>query len=185
MPYNVRLTYASTSTSKPSNIKQDLLDILDEANANNLANTINGVLFYGNDYFFQCIEGRKTKVTELFNKISEDPRHTNLVVLSYHEINDLSFKAWELKFVRLDEHIQQYFNQKLWEVFNPYSLEEGLIDDFLSILIPKENMEVNENAPAVISLKDKAFLFSEMLVSVIFIIICLGVSLFFMYTFIK
>lgn len=142
MPYNARLTYASTSTSKPGTIRQDLLDILAEATTHNSANDINGVLYYGNDYFFQCIEGRKTQVVELFNKICNDPRHTNVVVLSYHEIQDFSFKAWEMKFARQDEQIQQFFSSNQWEVFNPYSLEEGVIDDFLDILILKENMQV-------------------------------------------
>lgn len=182
MPYNARLTYASTSTSKPGSIRQDLLDILAEATAHNSANAISGILYYGNNYFFQCIEGRKTKVMELFNKISNDPRHTNLVILSYHEVHDLSFKAWELKFTRQDEQIRQFFSRNQWEVFNPYSLEEGLIDDFLAVLIHKENMQV-EPEQSIAAPKKR---FSPLTITaMIFISTCLALASLSVYALLK
>lgn len=173
MPYNARLTYASTSTSKPGTIRQDLLDILAEATTHNAANDINGVLYYGNDYFFQCIEGRKSQVTELFNKICNDPRHTNVVVLSHHEIHDFSFKAWEMKFTRKDEQIQQFFSSNQWEVFNPYSLKEQLIDDFLDVLILKENMQV---VPEQHPIAPKNKLSSLTIAAIVFVCICLTLA---------
>lgn len=141
MPYCARLTYASTSTSSPATIRQDLIDILDEARAYNFNNKLYGVLYYGNNYFFECIEGRKTEVDRLYEKIKKDPRHTSLVLLSYHEIEETSLKNWDMKYVHYDHEIQDFFSRHQWETFNPYTLNDGLIDEFLALLIPHESVE--------------------------------------------
>lgn len=145
MPYCARLTYASTTTSKPSALRQDLLDILEEARVHNFNQQIHGVLYYGNNYFFQCIEGRKTQVNELYQKISKDRRHRHVVLLSYQEIERPSLQDWQMKYVYHDETVQQFFSQHQWEKFNPYALKEDLIDEFMALLIPHENMEAGQH----------------------------------------
>lgn len=179
MPYNARLTYASTSTSKPDTLRKDLIDILKKASSHNATSSINGVLYYGNDYFFQCIEGRKSKVNELFNKICDDERHTNIVVLSYHEVEHLSFTDWQMKFIRQDEEIQQFFNSQ-WEVFNPYSLFDGMINQFVELLIQKDNAYVPEDKPAIKPEKHPA-LTSHYVPVVAFMAICLVITAFSLY----
>lgn len=141
MPYCARLTYASTSTSSPATIRQDLIDILDEARAYNFNNKLYGVLYYGNNYFFECIEGRKTEVDALYEKLKKDPRHTNLFLLSYHEIEETSLKNWNMKYVHYDQQVQHFFSRHQWEKFNPYALNDGLIDEFVALLIPHEPVE--------------------------------------------
>lgn len=138
MPYNARLTYVSRSTSTPDNLAQHLTDIVQPSMAGNKKSSINAVLYYGNNYFFQCIEGRKTQVHALFNKICNDPRHTDVVVLSYHEVASLSLNTLWLKFVRHDEEIQRFFNVSQWEIFNPYTLHEDHIGDFVDLLVAKD-----------------------------------------------
>ena len=60
-----RLLYVSKIKSNINPVN-DLYDILTEAVAFNSLNEIYGVLYYGNDYFIQCLEGQKDKVEYLF-----------------------------------------------------------------------------------------------------------------------
>ena len=137
-----RLTYASTTTSKPSGIRQDLINILNEAEDHNASHNIYGVLFYGSDYFFQCLEGEKIQIDQLYEKILKDPRHKNIVLLSYQVIEQPRFINWNLKYVLQEPSILEFFQSNQWEKFNPYALDQDLIDPFLNILA-----DHNENTP--------------------------------------
>lgn len=136
-----RLTYASTSTSQPSTIRQDLTDILYKARTHNFNHQLFGVLYYGNNYFFQCIEGPREQVDAIYRKLNKDTRHKDVLMLSYKDVKQVSFKHWNMKYVRLDEAVQQFFNQHQWEKFNPYSLKDGLIDEFVDMLLQHADME--------------------------------------------
>ncbi len=138
----IRLTYASTTNSKPSSIRQDLLDILYEAQLHNSSHNIFGVLFYGNDYFFQCLEGEKADIDHLYAKILKDKRHKNVVLLSYEKVTMLRFSNWNLKYVLQEQYILEFLQQHEWEKFNPYALDEALIEPFLNILVTH-----NESTP--------------------------------------
>ena len=55
----VRLTYASMATGSSAVVQGDLIDILHQARHFNAKRHIHGVLFYDNNYFFQCLEGER------------------------------------------------------------------------------------------------------------------------------
>ncbi|RYY80299.1 MAG: BLUF domain-containing protein [Moraxellaceae bacterium] len=131
----IRLTYASTTTSKPAMIRQHLVAILNEAQLHNSNNDVFGVLFYGNNYFFQCIEGNKAKVDMLYEKLLKDKRHKDMVLLSYTPINKMRFIGWNMKYVLHEPDIMEFFQSNHWEKFNPYALDEDLIEPFLNILV--------------------------------------------------
>ena len=85
----VRVLYASKVANSYPDLKQDLIEILNTAVDFNYRNEITGVLYYGHGYFVQCLEGRKSKVDDLFyQRILKDPRHKNceilFVVSEYH-----------------------------------------------------------------------------------------------------
>lgn len=130
----IRLTYASTTTSKPSTIREDLVAILTEAQHHNFNHQINGVLFYGNDYFFQCIEGEKRHVDALYEKLLKDPRHKHVLLLSYKPISKPRFITWNMKYVLQEPAILEFFSSNQWPRFNPYALDDDLIEPFLNIL---------------------------------------------------
>ncbi len=73
--------YASKTNSEHSQIKQDLI-VLTEAVKFNSKNDITGVLYYGNGYFLQYLEGEKEQVEALFYKsILKDSRHQNCEII--------------------------------------------------------------------------------------------------------
>lgn len=141
MPTCTRLTYASTAVASAAHIRDDLNNILKKAHANNAQNQIFGVLFYGNNLFFQCIEGQKKDIDDLFEKISQDPRHTDIKILSYERIAKPMFYSWEMKFVRNEDNVREFCSQNHWEIFNPYALEGQLSIQFLEFLYVHEQPE--------------------------------------------
>lgn len=145
----VRLTYASTTTAKPATIRQDLLDIMQAAQLHNGNNSIGGVLYYGNDYFFQWLEGRKSQIDALYKKILKDQRHKGIVLLSYEQIESPRFQGWELKYVRQDQQVRQFFSQMQWERFNPYALKGLVIETFMEMLVQHPGMQPGEEEQVV------------------------------------
>ena len=134
----VRLTYASTVKPNQVTLRQNLLDILKEQNAFNFAHNIHGVLLFGNNYFYQCLEGPIDKVEALFTKIVNDPRHSNVTQISLYPISKFAFSMWNMKYVQLNKSIHHFFVEKGIDEFDPYKLDEQIEDEFLVQLIKME-----------------------------------------------
>lgn len=112
----------------------DLREILSEAQSFNALNSINGVLFYADQYFFQCLEGEREQVLDLFERIKEDQRHQEIIEFGVHPISEQNFDGWAMKFVRRNSEISEFF-QKLGHLyFSPTKLNQHNLNDFLHIL---------------------------------------------------
>jgi hypothetical protein len=97
----VRLLYASRSAEPLSN---EVIDsILAKSRKDNPALGITGLLCYSGDTFMQVIEGGRDTINALFNRISRDPRHRDVVVLHYEEITERSFSGWTMGQVNLNK----------------------------------------------------------------------------------
>ena len=90
----VRLMYASRTAEsfKP----EGLTAILRKSTAHNPAVGITGVLCFSGDVFLQVLEGGRLQVSTLYNRIAADPRHRDVVLLSYEEIAERSFAGWAM-----------------------------------------------------------------------------------------
>ncbi len=90
----VRLMYASRATEP---VKPDTLQsILQRSTANNPTLGITGVLCFSGDVYLQVLEGGRSKVSTLYNRISRDPRHRDVELLSYEEIDERCFAGWAM-----------------------------------------------------------------------------------------
>ncbi len=105
-----QLLYVSEATHPMS--KNDLLNLLQQSKLNNYKQHITGLMLYKDQRFMQILEGNKTDVENLYAKISQDPRHRELVVLLRKETDKPLFKDWSMGFVNLDNkevaHIPGY-----------------------------------------------------------------------------
>lgn len=92
----VRLLYASRAVDTVN--PDELLLILRQSKANNPSEGITGVLCFclNERIFLQVLEGGRTAVNQLYNRIARDPRHTDVEVLSYEEIGERRFAAWTM-----------------------------------------------------------------------------------------
>jgi hypothetical protein len=50
----------------------------------------------------QVLEGGRSPVSALYNRIANDPRHHDVVLLSYEEIGERSFASWSMGQVNLN-----------------------------------------------------------------------------------
>ncbi|MGB3427324.1 MAG: BLUF domain-containing protein [Burkholderiaceae bacterium] len=95
----VRLLYASRAAEA---VTQELVDaILQSSRKHNPALGITGVLCYGGDVYMQVLEGGRTAVNELYNKIVRDERHRDIALLHYQEVAERKFAGWTMGQVNL------------------------------------------------------------------------------------
>lgn len=145
---DVRLLYVSKLKSKVNPLSE-LCDILSEALNFNSLNQIYGALYYGNNYFVQCLEGQKDKVEHLFyEKIIKDPRHENCEVLSFENIETYLFTTWHMKYAMFHREVLDFFSDYHNDEFNPYLLNPSTIPAFIELL--------SKHGDSFSSLKSKA-----------------------------
>jgi hypothetical protein len=95
----VRLMYASRALGS---VNQDTLAaILKQSKTNNPPVGVTGVLCFSGGTFLQVLEGGRLAVSALYNKIANDPRHHDVVLLSYQEISERDFACWSMGQVNL------------------------------------------------------------------------------------
>lgn len=130
-----RLCYASQSIKPDHLIRHDLMDIINAAVVFNTEHHIFGVLYYGQGYFFQCLEGEKEQVDHVFQtRIQLDKRHQNIKVLDCVAIADIQFNSWNMKFAPYEKALMQLFEDHGKSTFNPYLLQPNQLQDFLNRL---------------------------------------------------
>jgi hypothetical protein len=96
-----QLVYLSTAARDFS--ATDLDEILAASRRNNNALAITGLLIVKDHQFIQVLEGEAEAVQTLFKRISEDPRHRDVSLVSWEYINERSFPQWSMGFKHGDE----------------------------------------------------------------------------------
>ncbi|MBT9487142.1 MAG: BLUF domain-containing protein [Rubrivivax sp.] len=90
----VRLMYASRAV--PAVDQEALLAILRQCKTRNPEHGITGVLCFSDGIFLQVLEGGRTAVNALYNRIVADARHTQVELMSYAEIGERRFAGWSM-----------------------------------------------------------------------------------------
>lgn len=117
----VRLMYASRAV--PSIDSDELHTILRQSKHNNPAHGITGLLCYSGGVFIQALEGGRSEVSQLYNRIAADPRHTEVVLLSFEEIGERRFAGWamgQVNMARLNPALLLKYSATA--TLNPYSM---------------------------------------------------------------
>ncbi len=90
----VRLVYASRAVAAVD--QEELVAILRKSKANNPKQGITGVLCFSEGIFLQVLEGGRSAVNQLYNRIAADSRHTQVELMSYREIGERRFAGWSM-----------------------------------------------------------------------------------------
>ncbi len=90
----VRCLYASRLGKSHS--PKLLNDILETSRKHNTKHGITGVLVATGDSFIQVLEGGRAQVSETYNAITQDKRHSDVTLLSFEEITQRSFEGWSM-----------------------------------------------------------------------------------------
>ena len=116
----VRLLYVSRIIdSSPASIDA----ILGRARAHNTACGITGVLCHAQGVFLQTLEGGRDTINELYGHIQRDPRHKDVMLLHFEEIEKRLFGTWDMGQVNLSKsHLATLLRFSEREELDPYTL---------------------------------------------------------------
>lgn len=89
-----QLTYISTARSGLSD--EDVAAILTVSRRNNRRDGLTGILIHDGRRFLQALEGKGSSLEACYARIKADPRHRAAVQLSYREIEEREFGAWDM-----------------------------------------------------------------------------------------
>jgi hypothetical protein len=140
----IRLCYASNRVESANDLIEDLNNILNTARDFNRNNEIFGVLYYANNHFFQCLEGERALVLELFNSIKKDARHNNLIEFKTTDIEKISFKKWSMKYVQKCSKVDLFFKALGYDLFTPAALNEMNLDSFINELLSEKQTRMRK-----------------------------------------
>jgi hypothetical protein len=92
----VRLLYASRAAESVN--ADALAAIVKRSKEHNPKVGVTGVLCFCTNahVFLQVLEGSRDAVSALYHRIAQDPRHRDVVLLSYEEIGERSFSSWSM-----------------------------------------------------------------------------------------
>ena len=117
----VRLMYVSRAV--PAVDQEELLAILRKSKANNPQQGITGVLCFSEGIFLQVLEGGRSAVNRLYNRIACDERHTQVELLGYEEIGERRFAGWamgQVNMARLNPGLLLKYSEKA--TLDPYAV---------------------------------------------------------------
>jgi hypothetical protein len=117
----VRLMYASRADASVN--AEELAAILRKSRQNNPGSGVTGLLCLSGGIFLQVLEGGRSQVSALYNRISADPRHREVVLLAYDEIAERRFAGWSMGVIdlsRLNPALLMKYSETA--VLDPYSL---------------------------------------------------------------
>lgn len=119
----VRLLYASRAAEDVGN--EAVAAILNVSRQHNQAAGVTGVLCFCSNarVFLQVLEGGRQPVSTIYNRIVNDVRHQDVVLLSYEEIAERSFSGWSMGQVnmsRLNPSLLLKYSDSA--VLDPYSV---------------------------------------------------------------
>lgn len=95
-----QLIYVSVRTAKCTDVEID--KILEASNRKNGDKDITGVLLYSKTKFLQVLEGEKKEILDLYDKIKEDDRHKNVILISLKPISTRYFPSWQMGSKQID-----------------------------------------------------------------------------------
>jgi len=97
----IELTYVSEPAQEMSFL--GLMRLLYHSYLRNTSMGITGALIFENNRFGQVIEGPRTQIEDLWEKIQKDTRHKNIRLIESKPIENRSFSKWTMVFQGSEE----------------------------------------------------------------------------------
>lgn len=102
------------SFAKPDLDAADITAILKTSQENNVRKNITGCLLYYKHEFIQMLEGEPNAVKELFSTISNDARHSRVIVLAEGEKQKRVFSGWSMAYHTLSDEDARDFTENVF-----------------------------------------------------------------------
>jgi hypothetical protein len=115
-----RIIYLSTATHYLE--KEEIDSLLKQSCGYNLENNITGILLYVDGDFIQVLEGNKSIICSLFEKIKKDKRHKGVICVINGTIQQRQFSDWSMGYYATNyqnlSKIKGFENINKEELFN-------------------------------------------------------------------
>lgn len=95
----VHLIYASVAVQRFDS--SQLIELLQQSRIRNAQRGITGMLLHTEGNFFQVLEGPREQVHNLYRKITQDTRHSQMTLIIDEPISKRTFECWSMGFVEL------------------------------------------------------------------------------------
>jgi len=128
-----KLIYASQAI-KPVDTAA-LQAILEKARSRNEQDAVTGFLLYADESFLQILEGEEAVLTATFDRIAQDPRHTDLRLLQRSPISQRRFGSWTMGFDLPDSRalgtLPGYKPSKRYPLVSPDLVRNGTVAELM------------------------------------------------------
>ena len=124
------MTYASRAN--PNVSAKDFNEILQQAQVNNAANGITGMLTFNKDYFLQTVEGPRAQINRLLYGLIADQRHHDLQIIETRELKHREWSKWSMNYASpTAENSAIYLKYSTTIDFNPYLLSAESVNGLM------------------------------------------------------
>lgn len=134
----MRLAYASEATfeAKPveKGVEPNVARILMESRRNNAKGEIVGGLYYGDNRFFQYLEGEEDAVRHLYERIARDNRHRNVITLLEEPLPARTFTNWSMKYVPLSSDVNRFLDKYEMDEFKPADFNRSQCEEMIKLI---------------------------------------------------
>lgn len=132
---HILMSMTYSSRANPDVSAKDFNEILQQAQANNAANGITGMLTFNKDYFLQIIEGPRAQINHLLYGLINDQRHHDLQVIETRELKHREWAKWSMNYASPTEaNAAIYLKYSTTVDFSPYLLSAESAHDLMSEL---------------------------------------------------
>lgn len=117
----VRLMYCSRAATGID--QEELSSLLRQSRPANAQAGITGMLCYSEGLFIQVIEGGRSAVNALYNRVISDPRHADVTLLVFEEISERRFAGWtmgQVNMARINTALLLKYSEK--PTLDPYAV---------------------------------------------------------------
>jgi len=90
------------SRQAPGLTIKDFANIRVVSNHNNEKHQVGGELIVFGGLFYQTLRGEEQRVTKLYEKIKQDDRHTDIILLEKKTIEQHTDTSWGMEYLNLD-----------------------------------------------------------------------------------
>ena len=89
----------------------NMREVLAASQRNNARDGITGFLIFDKTWFVQILEGERAQVTETYNRIARDQRHTQTTIMNVRDVPARLFPSWTMGGAMRTPEVQEVYLQ--------------------------------------------------------------------------
>lgn len=149
----MRLAYASEATFEAQPVEKGVephvARILMASRRNNGKSQLVGGLYYGDDHFFQYLEGEEEALRRTYERIARDDRHRNVRTLLEEPLAEHTFTNWSMKYVPTSADVRRLLGKHGMQRFNPTDFSREQCEEMIGLIrrSSQDQKLVNHDGP--------------------------------------